>query len=139
MAEGRKYYIRVPGALVEVSGDVYFAYHQEERRARTLEEKDRRHGLTRYSGLDTAELCGEELIPDRSAPGVEEAAMANALREELYRCLAMLPRQEREILFALYFENISERKYAELLGVSQNAVHKRRYKALDELRRLMKI
>ncbi len=40
MAEEKKYYIRVPEALVEVSEEVYRAYHQEKRRGYTMDDKD---------------------------------------------------------------------------------------------------
>ena len=62
MAEQENYYIRVPhGPLVEVAEEVYRAYHQEERRGRTLEEKDQRNGLVSYDGLDTGELTGQDI------------------------------------------------------------------------------
>ena len=59
MAEHKKYYINVPGALVEVSEGVYFAYYQEKRRGRTLREKDERNGAVSYDGLDPPELTGQ--------------------------------------------------------------------------------
>ena len=80
MAEHKKYYINVPGALVEVSEGVYFAYYQEKRRGRTLREKDERNGAVSYDGLDTPELTGQEMIPDRDAVSVEDAAIANIPR-----------------------------------------------------------
>lgn len=138
MAEHEKYYIRIPETLVEVSKDVYSAYYQEKRHSRTLAEKDQRNGVVSYDGMDTLELSGLEMIPDRDAVSVEDAAIANLQRDELYRCLSMLPQQERKTLLALYFEDTSEREYAEILGISQNAVNKRRRKALAALRRLMK-
>ena len=66
MAEQEKYYIRVPhGPLVEVTEEVYRAYHQEERRGRTLEEKDQRNGLVSYDGLDRSEEHTSELQSQR--------------------------------------------------------------------------
>ena len=46
MAEEKKYYIRVPEALVEVPEEVYRAYYQEKRRGRTVDEKEQRNGIT---------------------------------------------------------------------------------------------
>lgn len=66
-AEHKKYHNHVPGALVEASEGVYFAYYQEKRRGRTLREKDERNGAVSYDGLDTPELSGQEMIPDRNA------------------------------------------------------------------------
>lgn len=89
MAETRKYYIRVPRELVEVTEEVYYAYHQEERRTRTLEKKDLRNGKVLYSDLDTREISGEEAIPDDDAISVEDIAVANVLYGKLHRCLVV--------------------------------------------------
>ena len=98
MAEQEKYYIRVPhGPLVEVTEEVYRAYHQEERRGRTLEEKDQRNGLVSYDGLDTGELTGQEMIPDRESVSVEDAALGKVMLGRLRRCLALLEEPDREI------------------------------------------
>lgn len=133
---GEKYYICIGGSLVLVTQEVYQAYHQEERRAKTLEEKDRRHSLTRYSGLDTEELCGEELIPDRDAVSVEDAAIANILWDKLYRCLAMLSQPERELIHALFFEELSERQVAQRMGRPQRTVHDWKCRTLAKLKKL---
>ena len=137
MAEQKKYYIHVPGALVEVSEDIYFAYYQEKRRGRTLREKDERNGAISYDGLDTPELSGQEMIPDRDAVSVEDAAIANILRGELRRCLALLDEPDRQLIQALYFEGLSEREYAKRVGVPQRTINDRRHRALRKLKKLL--
>ncbi len=137
MAEQKKYYIHVPGALVEVSEDIYFAYYQEKRRGRTLREKDERNGAISYDGLDTPELSGQEMIPDRDAVSVEDAAIANILRGELRRCLALLDEPDRQLIHALYFEGLSEREYAKRVGVPQRTINDRRHRALRKLKKLL--
>ena len=137
MAEQKKYYIHVPGALVEVSEGVYFAYYQEKRRGRTLREKDERNGAISYDGLDTPELSGQEMIPDRDAVSVEDAAIANILRGELRRCLALLDEPDRQLIHALYFEGLSEREYAKRVGVPQRTINDRRHRALRKLKKLL--
>ena len=137
MAEQKKYYIHVPGALVEVSEDIYFAYYQEKRRGRTLREKDERNGAISYDGLDTPELSGQEMIPDRDAVSVEDAAIANILRGELRRCLALLDEPDRQLIHALYFEGLSEREYAKRVGVPQRTINDRRHRALRKLMKLL--
>lgn len=137
MAEHKKYYIHVPGALVEVSEGVYFAYYQEMRRGRTLREKDERNGAVSYDGLDTPELTGQEMIPDRDAVSVEDAAIANILRDRLYRCLATLDESDQQLIHALYFEGLSERKYAKRVGIPQRTINDRRRRALRKLKELL--
>lgn len=137
MAEQKKYYIHVPGALVEVSEGVYFAYYQEKRRGRTLREKDKRNGAVSYDGLDTPELSGQEMIPDRGAVSVEDAAIANIMRGELRRCLALLDEPDRQLIHALYFEGLSERKYAKRIGIPQRTINDRRRRVLRKLKELL--
>lgn len=138
MTEGKKYYIRVPEALVEVSEDVYLAYYKEKRYGRTLEEKDRRNGKTSYDDLDTPEMSGVEMIPDSDAISVEDAAMANILQDKLHHCLALLSDSDRRLISALYFEGISERKLSDRTGVHHMTIHSRKVAILHKLKKMMK-
>lgn len=52
--------------------------------------------------------------------------------------LGMLPPQDMELIQALYFECMTEREYAQQIGISQKGVNKRRQKVLDKLRTMMK-
>ena len=137
MAEEKKYYIRVPETLVEVTEEVYRAYHQEDRHGRTMEEKDQRNGLASYDELDTVELTGREMIPDREATGVEDAAIANLLRDKLHHCLALLPDSDRQLISALYFDGLSERKLSEKTGVHHMTIHSRKAAILRTLKKMM--
>lgn len=138
MAEQENYYIRVPhGPLVEVTEEVYRAYHQEERRGRTLEEKDQRNGLVSYDGLDTGELTGQEMIPDRESVSVEDAALGKVMLGRLRRCLALLEEPDRELIQALYFGELSERKYAKYAGIPQQTISDRKRRILARLKKLL--
>lgn len=139
MAEQKKYYIHVPGTLVEVSEGIYFAYYQEKRRGRTLREKDERNGAVSYDGLDTPELTGQEMIPDRDAVSVEDAAIANILRGELHRCLALLNEPDRQLIHAIYFEGLSEREYSKKTGMHHMTIHSRKVAILRALKKMIKI
>ena len=57
MAE-KKYYVHIPGTIVEVSKEIYEEYYHLDRKLRTLEEKDQRHGLIHYNNFDTDDSLG---------------------------------------------------------------------------------
>ena len=137
MAEGKNYYIKVPGALVEVTEEVYLAYYRMHRRCSAVQEKDTYNGVTSYDALDTEDMLGVDNIPDSNSPSVEDLAMDNLLRKKLQFCLSQLTLPEQFLIHALFYEQKTEREYAKTLGISQNAVNKRRHKVLDKLRRLM--
>lgn len=139
MADRENYRIRIQGTLVEVTRDIYLAYYGIERHVRTLDEKDVRNGKVLYSDLDTKETLGEEMLPDLDAERVEDEAIVKVLLEELRQNLSLLPEQDMELIQALYFKGMTEREYAQKIGISQKGVNKRRRKVLDKLRAMMKI
>lgn len=136
MAE--KYIIRVQGELVEVTEEVYRAYHGIERRLLTLDEKDERNGKTLYSDLDTAEILGEEMIPDLDAVSVEDAAITLVLHDQLQRALSLLAPPERKLIDEIYFKDLSERQVSKQSGVPYMTIHNRKVRILKKLARIMK-
>ncbi len=136
MAE-KKYYIRIHNTLVPVTSDVYKAYHSTKRSEKTLNEKDERNGLVSYNALDTADILGEEIVYDAEALSVENIAVNNVLCDKLRRCLDMLPEKERELIKALYFEELSERQFAEQTGNHYMTIHNRKVRILRKLKIMM--
>lgn len=137
MAEGKEYFIRVRGALVAVTPDIYHVCHKTKRQAKTLYEKDSRHDLVSYNSLDTTETLGVETIADSEAVSVEDAALHSILLEQLRICLVQLPSAEQELLHALYFEELSERETAQKLGLHHMTVHNRKVRILEKLKKMM--
>lgn len=134
MADKEKYMIKIQGELIEVSEDVYYAYFHMERQERTQDEKQQRNDVFSYDALDDGEIVGAESIVDMATPSLEEQAITNDLHERLHHAVAALPRSERELIQAIYFEGKTEREYARQQGCSQNKVFKRRVKILSKLK-----
>ena len=134
MADKEKYLIKIQGKLIEVSEDVYYAYFHMERQERTQEEKKQRNEVLSYDALDNGETVGLENIPDLSSPSMEDQAIAKEMHERLHHAVEALPRGERELIRAIYFEGKTEREYAEQQGCSQNKVFKHRMKTLSKLK-----
>lgn len=137
MAEKRKYYVRVQRTRVEVTEEVYHAFYSVERHLLTLDEKDRRNGKTLYSDLDTEDMLGEEMIPDYDVVSVEDAAIANIQHQQLHQALKLLPKSERMLIHAIYFEGLSERKVSERTGIHHMTIHSRKVSILKNLKELM--
>ena len=135
MAE-KKYYIRVPEALVEVSEEVYKTYRYMDRHSQTLEEKDSRNQVLYYDALDTDEILGADMFPDQSSPSVEDQVIANVMSAKLRRCLALLPEEDRKLIQAIYYEGLSEEAAGQRFGISQPAISKKRDRILQKLQKL---
>lgn len=139
MADKEKYLIKIQGKLIEVSEDVYYAYFRMERQERWQEEKKMEHKVMSYDSLDDQEMLGIENVVDVTAPTLEEIAEAHELRDRVRHAVELLPKAERELIRAIYYEELSERDVAEREGVSQNKVFKQRQRALAKLRLLLDI
>ena len=139
MTEKKEYRVRSCGTLVPVTQEVYQAYYQAKRHDKTLCEKDERNGLVSYDGMDTEDILGEEMIPDRDAISVEDAAIANILRGKLRYCLTLLDAPDWELIHALYFEGMSERQLAKRTGIPQRTISDRKQRTLRTLKKLLEI
>ena len=126
--------IKVEGKLVEVTPDVYYAYFRMERQERWQEEKQQGHAVMSYDALDDGETVGVEVVPDLTTPSMEEAVMAREIHEKLHRALDALPKAERELIQAIYFDGFTEKEYAVSSGLSQHGVSYRLRKVLSKLR-----
>ena len=112
MADKEKYFIPIEGKLIEVEKNVYVAYYKMDRRERYLEERDRDNGVVSYNTIDSQGIDGESGLQDVVTETMETIALANELRNQLHRCIAALPRAERELIHAIYFEGMTEAEYA---------------------------
>lgn len=125
MAEEKKYYIKLQGELVEASREVYLTYYRMARKARWVDERDQHNGTILFSDLDTKELLVTEMFQDQDASSVEEMVLDNVMKEKLRQCLQSLPQQERDMIFALYYEGLSERQLSGRTGVHFVTIHAR--------------
>ena len=57
--------------------------------------------------------------------------------DKLHTALAMLTPEEQALIQALFFEEKTERQYAEELGVYRNAIHVRKTRILKKLKKLL--
>ena len=137
MADKEKYMIKVEGKLIEVTPDVYYAYFHMERQERWQEEKQQGHAVVSYDALDDGETVGVEVVPDLTTPSMEEAVMTREIHEKLHRAVDALPKAERELIQAIYFDGFTEKEYAVSSGLSQQGVSYRPRKILSKLRNFM--
>ncbi len=139
MADREQYIINIEGKPIEVTPEVYYAYYRMARQERGQEEKKQRNGVFSYDALDTGETLGLEAIPDSTTPSIEEMLLNNELKACLHRAIESLPRAERELIHAIYFDGLTEREYAKHIGISQAGVSHRLRKTLSKIRILMSI
>lgn len=135
----KKYYLYVRRKKVEVNEEVYKTYYQEIEKEKYEQKKQRVFHVMSYNSLDTDEQLGEETLEDMEAEPVDDVLVRNFLIEQLRRSLGLLNEDEMELIQGLFYQGMSEREYAEKIGLSQKGVNKRKVKILSKLKKVLEI
>ena len=95
--------------------------------------------MVSYDALDNGETVGAEGIADLETPSMEELVVAKELRDRLHHAIEALPKAERELIRAIYFEDMTEKEYAKRTGMSQTGISYRRRNILSKLKLFLDI
>ena len=138
--KGRKGYelkIRIENQVVDVTEEVYQAYYRMKNHEDYIERRDRENGLAHYQALDCEEMKGEDILPDENTDILTELVVQEE-KAALWEALGQLKERDRELIEELYFNERTERELAEMLGVRQPAIHKRKVRILETLKSFLK-
>lgn len=135
MKEKKNYYIFLGDLKVDVSEEVYKGYWQETNRENYLKRLDKENRLGYFSEFVSDEVARsmEERLIDK-AVDLEKLVEVKMQIEALNRALDNLNPEEREIIQALFFDEVPQRDLAKKLNISQGAVFRRKEKTLKKLK-----
>lgn len=131
-----KWFIALHDMLMEVSEADYHAFYKARRRQKYINEEAARIGLLSYHALDTAEMSGEDILPDNT-PLVDEQVVEKLDIEAMLFCLGKLEEADRKLLSAIYFDGKSERQLSRDTGVPQKTINNRKRQAINKLKKLL--
>ena len=133
--QGRRF-IPLYGMLMEVTEDAYKTFYKDKRRQKYLKERSDDNGDFSYDMLTTDEFNGEDILVDEVADTAGEAER-KILLDKLRQAIALLPDDEQQLLQMIYSRQLSERKIAVHLGLSQNAINKQKSRILAKLKKIL--
>jgi len=127
----------VDGEDVEVSEKVYRAYSKADRRERYCAECD-------AGRLFSLERMDEDDVPlsymvNLHTESAEDAVIKKMFIEQAMAAFSALSPEEQRLIQAVVMEGLTEQEFADAIGVSQVAVHKRKKRILKKLSDLMVI
>lgn len=73
-----------------------------------------------------------------SDESLEDMVIKREEMEQLYRALSMLSKSDQELIHALYFENQTERELAQKMGLYRNAIHEKKKRIEQKLKKILK-
>ena len=98
-----------------------------------LYKADRRSEYQRVRSKKKDVSLDEIVFADLSADITEEYEEKQLL-ENLRKAMQLLTAEERQLIEYIYYAELTERKIAEILGISQPAVTRRKHKIIEKLR-----
>lgn len=143
MPEENKYSLLVNRKRVSVTEEVYRAYYQLKEREVYLDKLSKMHDMSfeecEEKGIQVDYLLiSEQFIEDKLIEEEDKLIKAEMLAK-LAEAKEKLSGQELSMINELFFKGKSERQLARQLGVYQYAVHKRKVRILEKLKKLLEI
>ena len=108
-------------------------YRREQDRHDYLKKQEQEAVILSLDALGVDGMSGESFIADNQI-NVEET-VHNIMLEKLQCALSKLSAEELLLIDLLYSQTKSERETASILGISQNAVNKKKHKLLGRLKK----
>lgn len=131
-----KLFLPLHGMLMEVSPKDYTDFYKSQRRQKYIDERSAENKDFSYDMLTTDDFNGEDIIADESKP-IDEQVIRKIMTDKLKSALPLLAEDEQKLIREIFYEELSERSLAEKYCISQVAIHKRKVKILDKLKKLL--
>ena len=124
------------GMLMEVSEEDYVQMNREKSRMQYQCKMAKKMGEFSYDSVGAENFDGAVILEDHSLD-VSEVVEQRIMMDKLHEAIQLLPEEDAELIQALYFDQLTEREYARVQGLSQVAVHKRKQRVLRKLRDML--
>ncbi len=140
----------IDGHYIEVTNEVYTAYTKGQRKIKYFEKdlktehvvKDKDGNITGI--IPSREDSLDRLMNDNSiqfydiSESVESLAQINDDVENLHIAMQELTTEELNIIKMLFYDEMTERDTAKILGISQAAVNKMKHRILKKLKKIIR-
>ena len=131
----RAYFINLGYAVMETNEVEYRRFYREERRKRYCAEEAERVGEFSYDAPNNTELeTGGSTISDYDAEPFEDNVIYRVLSEKLPEVYEILTDKEFQLIYEIYFKNISISDLARNRGITRKAVRKQRDRILEKMK-----
>jgi len=129
-------FIFINGKSISVTEEVYYTYHKMRRYEKTLTEKDARNQVAHYDAWNVSFF---NCLPLSGIPveALEDTVIRKQTLKKLYRCLALLPEVERDLIHALFFEEQTVTALSKQLKIPARTLGCRRDRILEKLQKMM--
>lgn len=132
-----KCFIPVQGMLLEVSKKVYKDFYRNYERARYLSKLNKKFDIIPLETADNLNVSATNNRVENEVADVVDTISNRIIVDKLYKCLDTLNEEDKNLIKSIYFVGMTEREIAEVQGVSQVAIHKRKHRILRKMKKFI--
>lgn len=130
--ERKSYVLRMPdGSLIEVTREVYLEWYQSRRREKYQMERQKKQGVYSLEALNEYGNIGEERCD------TEETVLCKLYKAKVREGIARLAKEDARLIYLLFFEEVTIKDAAQIMGCSRKTIYNRRKRILSELRSIL--
>ncbi len=126
-----KYYLKIGKEIIEVSKDVYLVCHNSYQKQLRDMRRDIKNELISYD----MPISDNETMLDKLAIHNNSSEDFNNYIDPLLHIIEELSYLDKKLIIDLFYEGKSEKEIADELGISQQAVNKKKKKILSEMKK----
>ncbi len=124
------------GRLMEVSKEDYAKFYRAKRRQKYIDERSAENGDFSYDMLTTDDFNGEDILIDDSED-IATQVVHKIMLDKLSDSILLLSDDEQELINALFFRNLSERKWSDETGIPQKMINDRKHRIIAKLKKYL--
>lgn len=129
-------FLPLHGMLMEVDENEYKEFYRNSRRQRYLEELSKENREFSFDMLTTDDFNGQDILSDTKTD-VYQFVERKMTIEKLQKGILLLTEEEQKLIQEIYYEGLTEREIAKKQGIYHNAVHKKKIRILDKLKKYL--
>ena len=129
-------FVPLHGMLMEITSEQYADFYRTKNRQRYLDRRSAENGDISIDMLTTADFNGADILIDTAEP-LDEQVIRKVMTDKLIATLSLLSEEEQELIHKLFYKGLTEREYAAKKGIYHNAVHKKKMRILEKLKKLL--
>ena len=130
-----KYALLVNKKQIAVSKEVYKAYYQQKEREAYLDKLANKHNIS-FEECEEKGIQVDYLL-SHTQESIEDKLIKTEMLVKLTEAVERLSRQERLLIYNLFFKGKSEHKLSAETGIPQRTINDRKRKILLKLKKLI--
>ena len=128
----KRKFIPVQGCIIETELTQYKEFYREVERIKYLKKLDIKFGLQSMDYLSSK----MNVVQDKNV-NVEEEVEEKMERENLYKAISLLPKDEQNLIKEHFFNGLSQVALSKMYGVNQSNISRKISKILEKIKQMI--